>query len=98
MDGCTHNVSRISSMAEAYTTLALMEHRDDAERRYKFLVANFEDARQSEKVKTMGQKQKGRIDEAKAKLDEAYKQVRKRLDELIEVGSRLEASGATRAT
>jgi hypothetical protein len=76
------------------TTLDLIDQRNEIVRRYKFMCANFEDARQSEKVKTMGQKHKGRIDEAKSSLDEAYKKVRERLDELIEVGTALERAGA----
>jgi hypothetical protein len=76
------------------TSLELIDKRDDIERRYKFLVKNFEVARQSEVVKTMGQKHKGRIDEAKARLDEAYTEVRERFDELIEAGISIEQAAA----
>ena len=52
--------------------------------RYKYTAASYSKARQSDEVKAMGQKEKGRIDAAKERLDAAYKQLRKRMTELIE--------------
>ena len=74
------------------STLALIEQRDEIEGRYKFLVKNFENARQSEQIKTLGQKHKARIDDAKSQLDEAYKKLIARLDDLIEVNAGMEGS------
>ncbi len=66
-----------------FTPEAMSDFQETMKGRYKYLIANFEKARQSEEVKTMGQKQKARIDEARARLDEAYKALDTRLKELI---------------